>query len=135
MKLVKIAFIGISLLSLCSCVDKEKQQTTSGKTVVDYSSCAYIGTGSHYYVTAGSGDSLQTMHFFFDPDGIGAWGTTKKVNGKEVKEIYEYVYTLTGGVNVSWKEIDSKETGKGFFTTDSTGQVFVCEGIHFYRYS
>lgn len=134
MKFFRFAFTILPLFSLCSCTDDTKSQN-AGRTVVDYSSCAYIGTGSHYYVTAGSGDSYMTMHFFFDPDGVGAWGTTKKVNGQDVKEVYEYTYVLTGGVNVSWTETKSKEKGKGYFTTDSTGQVFVTEGIHFYRYS
>lgn len=129
MKLLKLVFVSISLLSLCSCTDDRNKNTT------DYSSCAYIGTGSHYYVTAGSGATYQTMHFFFDPDGIGAWVYTKIVNYEEVREVHEYVYILTGEVNVSWIEITSKEQGRGFFSTDYTGQVFVFEGTHFYRYS
>lgn len=132
MKKFRIAFLAVSLLSLCSCAGENADQ--NGDNSVDYSSCPFIGNGSHYVVAAGSGDSLMSMHFFFDPDGVGAWGTVKTVNGKDVKEIYEFTYVLTGGVNVSWVEKKSKEKGKGYFTNDSTGQVYVSEGLRFYRY-
>lgn len=107
--------------------------SSAATTSIDYSSCPYIGTGSQYFASAGTGDNYRTMQFFFDPDGIGAWGTTKTVNGEMVSELYLFYFVITGEVNVSWIEKESLETGSGFFTTDYSGQVFVCEGIHFTR--
>lgn len=106
----------------------------SSSEIIDYSNNPYVGFGSHYMITAGSGDSYKTMHFFFDPDGVGAWGGTKIVNGKTVSEVHEYIYTITGDVNVAFIEKESKEKGKGYFTTNQTGQCFVIDGVYFYRY-
>ncbi len=128
----KIAFL-LPLLCFTSFVSCKAGNNSSAKTI-DYSSNPYVGFGSHYMVTAGSGDSYMTMHFFFDPDGVGAWGGTKIVNGQTVSEIHEYNYIITGEVNVAFVVKENKESGKGYFTTIQTGQCFVLDGVYFYRY-
>lgn len=122
----------VTSISSATTVDTSSASSTP-TTSVDYSSCPYIGTGSQYFASAGTGDTYQTMQFFFDPSGIGAWGTTKTVNGEMVSNLYMFYFSITGEVNVSWIEKESLETGSGFFTTDYSGQVFVSEGIHFTR--
>ncbi len=103
---------------------------------IDYSSCPYIGLGSHYVVTNGTSYNYVSLHVFFDPDGVGAWGSYKYNNGTETSEVHEFTYRLYGEVNISYilKE-DTTQGGRGYFTTDSTGQVFVYDGLHFPRYS
>ncbi len=135
MKSIKLLILPLCLVSLFACRNTDDTNNGSNGRIVDYGDCAYIGSGSHYMVTAGSGSSYMTMHFFFDPDGVGAWGSTKIVNGKEVKEVHEYLYILSGGVNISFTQKDNGEKGKGYFATIQSGQVFVTEGVYFYRYS
>ena len=83
---------------------------------------------------AGSIDNYMTIQFFFEPDGSGYWGSTRTENGKTtVAASYLFDYTLTGEVNVRFVQKKDGEVNYGFFTTDYSGQVFVCGGTHYIR--
>ena len=127
------------LLPSCSSKGKEDNETADNEVVnnkIDYTSCPYIGVGSHYIITKGTTDNYMSIHFWFDPDGVGAWGSYRYEYGEETKEVHEFDFRLFGEVNISYiLRENNKEGGKGYFTTDTTGQVFVCEGLRLSRYS
>ena len=121
-KALILPLVGLMGLSLASC----------GPQKIDYSDNPYVGaSGSRYGASGGSGDSLIVMMFFFYADGTGAWGYAKSETDVEV---YDFHYTITGDVNVSFTEDISKDKGSGYFATiSSVGQCFVFESVYFAR--
>ena len=114
--------VGLFGLCLASCAPQK----------IDYSNNPYIGaSGSRYGASGGNGDSLIVMMFFFYADGTGSWGYVKSETDVGV---YDFHYTITGDVNVSFVEDESKDSGSGYFATlSNTGQCFIFENVYFTR--
>ena len=131
MKKCVLAVTLFSLISIAgglSCSSSKK-----ASSMVNYSNCPYISeNGSIYERTAGSGSTYMVMRFWFYSNGTGAWGYSKSSE----TEVYTFHYSLSGNVNVTFVEDESKERNSGYFSSFSDiGQGFVSEGVIFYRIS
>ena len=122
--------------ALVSCTPKKNskyfwQGTSSQK--IDYSNNPYVGlAGSSYKATAGDSSNFMVMMLWFYADGSGAWGYNKNND----VNVYTFHYVITGVVNVTFIEDESKERNSGYFVTYSDiGQCFVSAGNTFYRIS
>ena len=131
MKKCVLAVTFFSLISLVGGLSCSSSNKASSR--VDYSNCPYIGkNGSIYERTAGSGSTYMVMRFWFYSNGTGSWGYSKSSG----TEVYTFHYSLSGNVNVTFVEDESKERNSGYFSTFSDiGQGFVSEGVIFYRIS
>lgn len=120
-KALILPLVGLVALSLASCVTQK-----------NYSNNPYVGAnGSSYAASGVDGSNVMVMMFFFDPDGTGAWGYADSYTDAEV---YDFHYTISGEVNVSFVEDVSKDRGTGYFTTlASSGQCFIFERVTFTR--